>query len=63
MNDNKDVNQKNIDEFNKVMENAKIKTDGYFDRNNPIVKIILVILLIISIIGSLYYIIPWFINK
>lgn len=61
--DNRDVNSKNQEEFNHLIENARKKDDGYLDRNNPIIKFTLIALLIIALGGSIYFIILWYLNK
>lgn len=58
-----DVNQKNNEEFNRLMQNASIKRDAYWDINSPILKIILIILLFFALAGSVYYIITWLLTK
>ncbi len=60
---NIDVNSKNQEEFNRLITNARKKDDGYLDRNNPIIKMILIILLIIALGGSIYFIISWYLKK
>lgn len=55
-----EVNKRNKDTFDDLMDNASFKTDDYWDFNNPIVKVFLFILLIIIVGGLLYYIISWF---
>lgn len=57
---NLEVNKRNKDTFNNLMDNASYKTDDYWDLNNPVVKIILLVLFIIIVCGLLYYIIGWF---
>ncbi|MDO5394250.1 MAG: hypothetical protein Q4F33_06595 [Mycoplasmatota bacterium] len=57
---NLEVNKRNKETFNNLMDNASFKTDGYWDINNPVVKIVLFSLFIIIVVGLLYYIIGWF---
>lgn len=54
------VNEKNNQEYEKLMQNSKKNYDNYWDINNPLVRIILIILFIIAFFGSLYYFIMWF---
>lgn len=56
---NLDVNSKNSAEFDRLMENASTNYDSYWDKNNPLVKAIMIILFIIIVIGVAYYIISW----
>lgn len=55
-----DVNKKNEDQYNNLIEHSKKSNDVYWDRNNPIVKVVLIGLLVIAVIGTLYYFIVWF---
>ena len=48
-------NNKRVD-YEQLMRESSTKTDGYWDKNNPIVKIILFVLFIIIVIGAVYYI-------
>ena len=52
-----DVNRENEEFYNSLMEESKRKSDDYWDRNNPIVKGILIVLLIVGIVGFIYYLI------
>ena len=54
-----DVNSKNSSEFQQLMENASTNYDSYWDKNNPLVKAIMIILLLIIVVGAAYYIISW----
>ena len=53
---NTESNDKNKEEFQTIMDKAAVKTDDYYDKNNPFVKIIL-ILLALFIIGSVIWMI------
>lgn len=55
-----DVNKKNSEEFERLMDNAANKHDSYWDKGNPVVKVILWLLLIFIVLGTLYYIISWY---
>ena len=54
------VNEKNSREFQNLMEHSQRKYDGYWDINNPIIRIVLIVLFLIAAVGSAYYIIKWF---
>lgn len=58
-NGNLEVNKRNEDTFKELMDNASYKTDRYWDKNNPVVKIVLLVLFIVIVLGLLYYIIGW----
>ena len=52
-----DVNRQNEDLYNNLIEDSRRKTDDYWDRNNPVVKGLLIVLLIIGVVGFIYYVI------
>ena len=39
------------------MEESRRKNDDYWDRNNPVIKLLLTILLVVGVIGFIYYLI------
>lgn len=51
-----DFNKKNREDYENLMADSSSKLDGYWDKNNPFVIIVLVILLAIIVVGSIYYI-------
>lgn len=55
-----DVNQRNSQEFQNLMDHSKKTYDDYWDINNPVIRIILIILFIIIVLGAGYYFIMWF---
>lgn len=59
-NDNElDVNRKNREDYENLMKNSSTQLDGYWDKNNLFVKLLLCILGVIIIIGVLYYVIAY----
>ena len=52
-NGNLDVNKKNSEYYDKLMTEAGTNKDNYYDKNNPFVKILLIVLLAIIVVGSL----------
>lgn len=56
----KDINEKNQEEFERVMNNASTNYDSYWDKNNPIIKIILLSLFAFIVIVGGYYIVTWY---
>jgi hypothetical protein len=54
------VNDKNSQEYQNIIEHSKQNTDDYWDINNPIIKIILFILFLIIVLGVTYYLLLWF---
>ena len=53
---NLDFNVKNREDYEKLMADSSTKLDGYWDRKNPFVILVLVLLLAIIVIGSIYFI-------
>lgn len=58
-NQQQDVNQRNDQAYNSLIDNARRKHDNYWDINHPVVKTILIILFLIALVGSLYYVFLW----
>ena len=61
-NENKEeleFNKKNREDFEDLMEKSSIKKDMYWDSNNPFVRIVLLIIGLIIVIGSAYFIIKY----
>ena len=56
---NLDVNERNKNTYNNILEHSKSKDDQYLDRNNSLVKTILIILFVIALLGTIYYFIMW----
>ena len=53
------VNEKNSREFQNLIEHSQRKYDDYWDINNPVIRVVLIILFLVAAIGSAYYIITW----
>ena len=62
MNDDKEleINKKNREEYEKLMDESSTKLDGYFDKNNSFVRLLLIILLIVIVVGSFIILAPYF---
>jgi len=60
--DELEVNKKNREDFENLMQESSSKKDAYWDSNNPAVRIVLLIIGTIIIIGSAYFIFK-FINR
>lgn len=54
-----DVNKKNQDVYNHIVEHSQNKDNGYWDRNNLVIKVILTVLFVIALLGTIYYFIMW----
>ena len=55
-----EFNKKNREEYEQLMEESSTKLDGYYDKNNWVVRIILLILFIIIVVGSYWIISNYF---
>ena len=55
-----DVNRRNQQKFKTIMDNAAKKYDTYWDMNNFLIKMILIVLFIVIVIGVFYYVTSWF---
>ena len=63
-NDNElEVNRKNREDYEKLMKESSTQLDGYWDKNNVFVKILLIGLLVIIVVGSFYVISMYLSNK
>lgn len=51
-----DINKKNREDYEKLMEESSSKKDMYWDSKNPFVKIILFIIGTVIIAGAIYII-------
>lgn len=51
------VNKKNKEEYDQLIEKSKTNLDGYYDKNNIFVKLLLFLLLLFIIGGFIYYMI------
>ena len=50
---NLDFNKKNREDYENLMADSSSKLDGYWDKKNPFVVLVLVILLAIIVVGSI----------
>lgn len=51
-----EFNKKNREDYEQLMKDSSTDLDGYWDRKNPFVIIILFVLAVIIVVGSIYYI-------
>ena len=51
-----EINRKNREAYEKLMEDSKTNLDSYYDKNNIYVKLILLLLFVFIICGLVYYI-------
>ena len=57
-----DFNKNKREDYEKLMKESSTNKDDYWDSNNPILRVFLLVLGIIIVIGAIYYIIA-FMNK
>lgn len=55
-----DINKKNREDYEQLMKEASVNLDGYYDKKNPFVKILLLLLGIVIIGGVIYYALLYF---
>lgn len=51
-----EFNRKNREDYEQLMSDSSTNLDGYWDRKNPFVIIILFVLAVVIVVGSIYYI-------
>lgn len=49
-----ELNKKNAEEYNKLMADASSNKDLYYDKRNPIIKMILLVLFVIIVLGVFF---------
>lgn len=58
-----EFNKKNREESENIAEHASVNKDGYWDKNDPIVKLILALIGIVILGGAAYYIVTYFLTR
>ena len=58
-----DVNKKNREDYEKIIEESKTNLDSYYDKNNIFVKLLMLGLLVFIVIGVIYYIMLFMANR
>lgn len=58
-----DVNRKNREDYEKIIEESKTNLDSYYDKNNIFVKLLMLGLLVFIVIGVIYYIMLFMANR
>ena len=60
-NENKEleVNKEKREEYEQLMKDSQTNLDGYWDKNNSFVKLLLLILGVIIILGVIYYFVAY----
>lgn len=55
-----DFNKNKRENYENLMKKSSTQLDGYWDRNNPFVKILLFVLAVIIIVGVIYYVTTYY---
>ena len=55
-----DINKKNRENYEQLMKESSVNLDGYYDKKNPFVKILLLLLGVVIIGGVIYYALLYF---
>lgn len=55
-----DINKKNREDYEQLMKESSVNLDGYYDKKNPFVKILLLLLGVVIIGGVIYYALLYF---
>ncbi len=50
-----EINKKNREDYEKLMKESSTNLDGYWDKNNTFVKLLLLILGIIIVVGVIFF--------
>lgn len=58
-----DVNKKNRENYEQLMKESSTQLEGYWDSNNPFVKILLLLLFCLIVVGAVAILVPYFLNK
>lgn len=55
-----DVNKEKREEYENLMKDSSTQLDGYWDRKNPFVRLLLLVLAFIIVLGVIYYGVAYF---
>lgn len=55
-----EINKQKREEFENLMKDSSTQTEGYWDKNNLFVRLVLLILGIIIVLGVVYYALAYF---
>lgn len=58
-----EVNKKNRENYEKLMNDSSTNLDGYWDKDNIFVKLLLFVLALIIVLGVGYYVMLYFNTK
>lgn len=54
-----EFNKKNRENYETLMTESSTKLDGYWDKNNPFVMLVLLILGVVIVVGLVYYVLAY----
>ena len=55
-----DINKKNREDYEQLMKESSVNLDGYYDKKNPFVRILLLLLGVVIVGGVIYYALLYF---
>ena len=55
-----DINKKNRENYEQLMRESSVNLDGYYDKKNPFVRILLLLLGVVIVGGVIYYALLYF---
>ena len=55
-----DINKKNRENYEQLMKESSVNLDGYYDKKNPFVRILLLLLGVVIVGGVIYYALLYF---
>ena len=58
-----EINKKNRENYEQLMKDSSTQLNGYWDSNNPFVKILLLGLFILVVVGAVAILVPYFAGK
>ena len=58
-----EINKKNRENYEQLMKDSSTQLNGYWDSNNPFVKILLLGLFILIVVGAVAIFVPYFAGK
>ena len=58
-----EINKKNRENYEQLMKDSSTQLNGYWDSNNPFVKILLLGLSILIVVGAVAILVPYFAGK
>ncbi len=55
-----DINKKNRENYEQLMKESSVNLDDYYDKKNPFVRILLLLLGVVIVGGVIYYALLYF---